>query len=86
MLFWLPRRRARMENIEAEAEGLVRDLGGFAYGEVSSEVNIAVPNGGRARRFRYAAAYGLDGRRRLRIRDHQQFDGQNRISLRKSRD
>ena len=31
MLFWLPRRRARIENIAAEA--LVRDLGEAAYGE-----------------------------------------------------
>jgi|SRR5208283_4135734 len=33
MLSWLPRRRARIENIDAEAEALVRDLGDFAYGE-----------------------------------------------------
>ena len=33
MLFWLPRRRARIENIAAEAEALVRDLGEAAYGE-----------------------------------------------------
>lgn len=33
MLSWLPRRRARMERIEAEAEGLIRDFGVAAYGE-----------------------------------------------------
>ncbi len=33
MLHWLPRRRARIKNIEAEAEALVRDLGEVAYGE-----------------------------------------------------
>jgi hypothetical protein len=33
MLSWLPRRRARIESIEAEAEALVRDLGEAAYGE-----------------------------------------------------
>ena len=33
MLSWLPRRRARIESIEAEAEVLVRDLGEAAYGE-----------------------------------------------------
>ena len=33
MLFWLPRRRARIENIAAEAEALVRALGEAAYGE-----------------------------------------------------
>jgi hypothetical protein len=31
MLSWLPRRRARIESIEAEAEALVRDLGEAAY-------------------------------------------------------
>jgi hypothetical protein len=31
MLFWLPRRRARIESIEAEAEALVRDFGEAAY-------------------------------------------------------
>ncbi len=33
MLSWLPRRRARMEHIEAEAEALIRDLGFAAYSE-----------------------------------------------------
>ena len=35
MLFWLPRRRARMERIEtvAEAEALIRDFGVAGYGE-----------------------------------------------------
>ena len=33
MLSWLPRRRARIENIAAEAEALVRALGEAAYGE-----------------------------------------------------
>ena len=33
LIAWLPV-NARMENMEAEAEGLVRDFGGFAYGEV----------------------------------------------------
>ena len=32
MLFWLPRRRARMD-VAAEAETLMRDLGEAAYGE-----------------------------------------------------
>lgn len=31
MLSWRPRRRARIERIEAEAEGLVRDFGEAAY-------------------------------------------------------
>jgi hypothetical protein len=31
MLSWLPRRRARIESIEAEAEALVRDFGEAAY-------------------------------------------------------
>ena len=31
MLSWLPRRRARIESTEAEAEALVRDLGEAAY-------------------------------------------------------
>ena len=33
MLPWLPRRRARMESIESEAEALVHDLGEAAYDE-----------------------------------------------------
>jgi len=33
VLSWLPRRRARMERIEAEAETLIRDLGFAAYSE-----------------------------------------------------
>jgi hypothetical protein len=33
MLPWLPRRRARIESIAAEAEALVRDLGEDAYNE-----------------------------------------------------
>ncbi len=33
MLSWLPRRRARIESIAAEAEALVRDLGEDAYNE-----------------------------------------------------
>src|SRR5208337_2649126 len=33
MLSWLPRRRARIENIAVEAEALVRALGEAAYGE-----------------------------------------------------
>ena len=33
MLSWLPRRRARMEREEAEAEALIRDLGVKAYAE-----------------------------------------------------
>ena len=33
MLSWLPRRRARIESIEAEAEALIRDLGEAAYCE-----------------------------------------------------
>ncbi len=33
MLSWLPRRRARIESIAAEAEALARDLGEAAYGE-----------------------------------------------------
>ena len=33
MLSWLPRRRARMEHLEAEAEALIRDLGFAAYSE-----------------------------------------------------
>jgi hypothetical protein len=31
MLSWLPRRRARIERIEAEAEALIRDFGEAAY-------------------------------------------------------
>ncbi len=33
MLSWLPRRRARIESTEAEAEALIRDLGEAAYSE-----------------------------------------------------
>ncbi len=33
MLFWLPRRRARIESIQAEAEALFRNLGEAAYSE-----------------------------------------------------
>jgi len=33
MLHWLPWRRARIKNREAEAEALVRDVGEAAYGE-----------------------------------------------------
>jgi hypothetical protein len=33
MLSWFPRRRARMERVDAEAEALVRDFGEAAYDE-----------------------------------------------------
>ena len=33
MLFWLPRRRAGIEKIDAEADAMVHDLGVAAYGE-----------------------------------------------------
>ncbi len=33
MLSWLPRRRVRIESIQAEAEALIRNLGEAAYSE-----------------------------------------------------